>query len=1206
MVFKISSQAGIRINGGAKYTSHKIVTLTLIPLTNAKKMVVTNHSFNKRIKWVDYQNTIDWTLEEGDGNKIVYARFKNHNGKISDQYKASITFDTKPPALEYFGFDKGEFTNTSANLINLKSKEAYQMIISDEPSFYNSNWIHYHEKYHYFIKNPVENKTYTIYLKLKDEAGNKSEVAKAAVTIDRTPPTDYKIDISPLRRDEHSGKNYLIIDRAALKNNSKQTLEIKTPAKDAKYFKFTDRVNFRDVPWTFHKTSQTVKVDITNKRSFIYYVSFSDHAQNQTPFISQSFHVDLESPYEAALKIETHAENETFTRRRNLKLRLFALEADSMLISEYEDFRNTQYIVYSPTFNFKLSAAQGLKVIYARFKDLSENMSPVISNCIILDTIPPQDLGIRINQGIYKTTSQILKIKLTYEAANFYQIKTDDNFPKFWQGIVKEPFEYALTNKQPGIRYIYVRFADLAGNISETLVDSILIERIPIPVYFKIEQDHEKIRAIDYKVHLDILAHHAEEMLISETQDFVTSKWVPYQRDYIFQCGEGDGLKTIFIKYKSSTDSESYTVQNSIYIDNTPPQECTVILNQGQEVVESNILDIRLYAKEATDMQYAFHSDFDKVPWRPYHDQIIIQKYKPSGDLTVYARFKDELNNIAEPVSAKIRLILRPTGGTLKFIANKNYAYSEDKSLKLRIFSRDAKMMLLSFKADFSNARWEPYRTRKTLTLEGEDGPKTIYAKFKSQTETESLPTKLTGILDTKPPHHIQINIERLKWTERTRDEDIRIKLSAQEAVQYQISENQHFSHTVWRTYTDLPFNYALQNYTTGLKTLYLCFRDYYGNKTKVIKHGILIEPIQKRPRVIVNNNHSVLRDNRVKIQFKELLEAKDMRIGISKDKSRLNWIPYQPYFQWNIPKQDGQVTIYIDYRDSLDRVYESVPQQLLLTTLKPSLLSFRASRLYSNRPDAKTTLIIKAQNAQTMLISNRADFKDAIWRNFKSRLTWRLGPGDGTKTIYLKLGDHALNETDVQTTQVILDAKAPTAKTFYINDRKTYTNARIVRLHLESDDAEDMIVSNSPSLTYQSSWQKFKTDLSWLIQYQEGNQVVYVALQDAAGNISSVFSDTIILDTEPPVVLKFQINDGAVDVDGTEVKIHMKVRDAKFMRFSNTPTFDDDLWLPYRPIYKWTLAGTEVQRVYGTFKDKADNECKPYSDYIMVYPIKN
>lgn len=247
VVFETFSQPIIHLNGGAKYTSRQVVELTLNPFTEPKQMVISNRIFDKRIEWINYESPFAWTLEAGDGKKTVYVRFKNHNDQLSEQYSASIILDTQAPLIEYFSFDKGDLTNKASNILKIEDETAYQMLISDESAFGNSQWTYYRKNYRYFIRNIVENKTYTVYLKVRDEAYNESEVAQTSITFDQTPPTNYKIEISPVKFDRRTGKNYLVVDRTALKNNRKQKIKIETPAQDAKYFRFTDQPNFKEV-----------------------------------------------------------------------------------------------------------------------------------------------------------------------------------------------------------------------------------------------------------------------------------------------------------------------------------------------------------------------------------------------------------------------------------------------------------------------------------------------------------------------------------------------------------------------------------------------------------------------------------------------------------------------------------------------------------------------------------------------------------------------------------------------------------------------------------------------------------------------------------------------------------------------------------------------------------------------------------------------
>ena len=212
------------------------------------------------------------------------------------------------------------------------------------------------------------------------------------------------------------------------------------------------------------------------------------------------------------------------------------------------------------------------------------------------------------------------------------------------------------------------------------------------------------------------------------------------------------------------------------------------------------------------------------------------------------------------------------------------------------------------------------------------------------------------------------------------------------------------------------------------------------------------------------------------------------------------------------------------------------------------------------------------------------------------------IGRGWKKKTVYLKLGDWANNETEARTAEVLLDNQDPVIQTFVIDKNNIYANKRNVKLHIESDDASEMIISNYPSFTHQSIWQNFQEDINWILDYKEGIKKVYIRLKDKAGNTSPTYLDSIILDTDPPIVHKLLINNGKVDSENEEINITMEVEDAEYMCFSNSKHFSKIEWLPYTNTYQWRLKDKGLQNVYAIFKDKAGNICLPYTDDITVY----
>jgi len=100
-------------------------------------------------------------------------------------------------------------------------------------------------------------------------------------------------------------------------------------------------------------------------------------------------------------------------------------------------------------------------------------------------------------------------------------------------------------------------------------------------------------------------------------------------------------------------------------------------------------------------------------------------------------------------------------------------------------------------------------------------------------------------------------------------------------------------------------------------------------------------------------------------------------------------------------------------------------------------------------------------------------------------------------------------------------DIISPTG-TIKIDNGSNYTNSTSVILNLSAQDNEGgsglskMQFSND-STTW-SALEPYLATKSWELTSGDGQKTVYVRFQDAAGNLSPPFSDSIILDTTPPV----------------------------------------------------------------------------------------
>jgi len=174
------------------------------------------------------------------------------------------------------------------------------------------------------------------------------------------------------------------------------------------------------------------------------------------------------------------------------------------------------------------------------------------------------------------------------------------------------------------------------------------------------------------------------------------------------------------------------------------------------------------------------------------------------------------------------------------------------------------------------------------------------------------------------------------------------------------------------------------------------------------------------------------------------------------------------------------------------------------------------------------------------------------------------------------------------------IDTTAPTGS-ISINSGATYTTSTSVTLTLSATDGSGsgvgyMCFSNDGSSW--SSWYSFSTSQSWNLMSGDGTKTVYVQFKDNVGVVSSSYSDTIILDTTPPVG-SISINGGAAYTRSTSVSLTLTYMDATSgvsqVRYSNDGVWDTEPWENPSGTRSWTLTtGDGTKTVYYQIRDNA------------------
>jgi len=100
------------------------------------------------------------------------------------------------------------------------------------------------------------------------------------------------------------------------------------------------------------------------------------------------------------------------------------------------------------------------------------------------------------------------------------------------------------------------------------------------------------------------------------------------------------------------------------------------------------------------------------------------------------------------------------------------------------------------------------------------------------------------------------------------------------------------------------------------------------------------------------------------------------------------------------------------------------------------------------------------------------------------------------------------------------VDTTSPTGS-LSVDGGAAYATSTAVTLNLSASDASpgsgvaQMRLRNFGSSW--SSWESYSTTKSWTLPSSNGTKTVYVQYKDGAGNLSSTYSDTIVLDTAAP-----------------------------------------------------------------------------------------
>jgi hypothetical protein len=295
----------------------------------------------------------------------------------------------------------------------------------------------------------------------------------------------------------------------------------------------------------------------------------------------------------------------------------------------------------------------------------------------------------------------------------------------------------------------------------------------------------------------------------------------------------------------------------SFFFDDQAPDPISILINNNDEYTNTNKVVLFLYAEDKgsgiSDMSLS-SDGIEWSNWKVFNTTHTLTLPATEGNLSMYFRVRDKTGNIAEPVSDSIILDSTPPNN-LQIIINNNDKYTNSSSVSLNLLGYDSLSGIseMSISFDPNNWQdWEPFKPSKSVSLPPGDGDKKVFFKLRDKAGNIAVPVFDSIILDTKPPHSLEMHINN--GEPKTNSTLVKLKINASDdgsgvdLISFK-SDNEPWS--VWENYSELK-DYSL-NPGDGIKTISFNVKDKAGNiagpQTATILLDSSIQQIDNRPK---------------------------------------------------------------------------------------------------------------------------------------------------------------------------------------------------------------------------------------------------------------------------------------------------------------------------------------------------------------------
>lgn len=1045
----------------------------------------------------------------------------------------------------------------------------------------------------------------TVYVQYRDAAGNVSQAASDAITLDATPPT-----------------GSVVINGGAAHTNS-------VNASLALTYDDGTGSGIRRMWFSNNGTSWSGLEDAGAAKSWALasgdgtktvYAQFVDWAGNVSVSATDTVLLDTRPPT-GRVSINGGA---VWTNSRDVTLTLTSGDGSGSGVAQmrfgHDGTAWGEWETAGASKAWNLTDGDGNKEVYVQFRDAAGNVSGNVTDMIALDTTVPTGT-VNINSGAEWGTVHTVTLNLSYAdgtGSGVTQMRFS-NDGTIWSDWANAASSAAWTMTEgDGLKAVQAQFRDSVGNISATASDSIALDgTAPVcTVTVNGGANLTNSRNVVLTLTVDDGTGSGPGQIRLSHDGTVWAPWEDYAASKPWVLTKADGAKTVCAQVRDRAGNTSETASDGIDLDTTVPTGALSI-NGGAAWANSRDVTLALTCSDASGSGVAqMRFSNDGTNWSTWETTAANKAWTMAagdGMKTVFGQFKDQAGNMSGSVSDRISLdTVRPTG---VITVNSGDEWTRLQAVTLTLTSNDksggsgvAQMRLSNDGTNWD--AWAPVATSAAWNLTAGNGTKTVHAQFRDTagnvSETVSDTIELDG---TAPTVSIILNT----GAAYTNAINASVALTVDDGAGLGPGDMQ-FSNdgTTWSTWEAYAATKVCAlNAGDGSKIVYARVRDRAGNVSATVSDDIWLDTTVPTGTVLISGGAVWTNSRDVTLGLSGTDAGGSGLTHMRFSNNGADWSGWEAYTEtkpWTLSAGDGAKTVYVQFRDGALNVSATASDGISLDTAGPlGTILINGNAPYTNSRDVALTVTANdgsGSGVADMRLSDNGVVWGA-WTAFAATQAYSLPGGDGPKTVYVQFRDGIGNVSQPFSDAITLDTVSPTGSVV-IAGGAPFTASANTPLALTAQDTGSGVATMRFSNTGAdwSPWESFAAAKTWPLVPGDGLKTVYVQFMDNAGNPPQTVTDEVTLDTMAPAGT-FTINGGAAHTNSPEVALAFEADDAGAGLTSLRVSNDGRSWTPWEDFAtsrSWTLTtGDGTKTVYVSFRDAVGNFSVPASAAITL-----